>query len=88
MVLVDSASSPVLLSPPPCVDSVMPVSAAMAEAGRCLLSQQAGILAGNNAGMAAYVAFVMGAKMEVGPGLLPVVMFVNMITFRPGRPSP
>jgi len=64
VVLVDSASAPVLPSPPPCVDSVIPVSAAMAEAGRCLLSQQAGILAGNNAGMAAYVAFVMGAKME------------------------
>ena len=88
MVLVDSASAPVLPSPPPCVDSVIPVSAAMAEAGRCLLSQQAGILAGNNAGMAAYVAFVMGAKMEVGPGLVPVVMCIDMINFRPGRPLP
>ena len=42
------------------------VCQAKAQAGRCLLSQQAGILAGTNAGMAAYVAFVMGARMEVG----------------------
>ena len=42
------------------------VCEAAAQAGRCLLSQQAGILAGSNAGMAAYVAAVMGARMEVG----------------------
>ena len=42
------------------------VCEAAAQAGRCLLSQQAGILAGTNAGMAAYVAAVMGARMEVG----------------------
>jgi len=67
VVLVDSEEQPLLLDElPQGVESVMMVTKEQAELGRSLLLQQAGLLAGTSAGMAAYVAFIMEARMEVG----------------------
>ena len=66
VVLVDSEEQPLLLDElPQGVESVMMVTKEQAELGRSLLLQQAGLLAGTSAGMAAYVAFIMEARMEV-----------------------
>lgn len=68
VVLVDSQEAPLLEDDelPQGVESVVQVTEEQAEAGRGLLFQQASILAGQNAGRAAYVAFVMEAKIETG----------------------
>lgn len=66
VVLAEPKGRPTLCEPPEGVESVMQVSQAMAEVGRSLLYQQAGILAGVNAGMAAYLAFIMEGKLEKG----------------------
>jgi len=69
VVLVDSQEAPLLEEDelPQGVESVVQVTEEQAEAGRGLLFQQASILAGKNAGRAAYVAFIMEAKIEVDP---------------------
>lgn len=66
VVLADSKERPVLSKqpPPPGVHSVMTVSRDKAETGRSLLFQQSGILAGINAGLAAFIAFILDAKLE------------------------
>lgn len=66
VVLAECKESPNLSELPIGVESVMEVSQDMAEVGRSLLYQQAGILAGINAGMAAYLAFIMEGKLETG----------------------
>jgi len=68
VVLVDSQEAPLLEEDelPQGVESVVQVTEEQAEAGRGLLFQQASILAGKNAGRAAYVAFIMEAKIETG----------------------
>jgi len=67
VVLADSQEAPLLEDElPQGVESVVQVSEGQAEAGRGLLFQQASILAGQNAGRAAYVAFIMEAKIETG----------------------
>lgn len=67
VVLADSEEAPALAGKIPAgVEAVLAVSGARAEAGRALLFQQGGILAGANAGMAAYAAFIMEAKIETG----------------------
>lgn len=67
VVLVDSQEAPLLEEElPQGVESVVRVTEDQAEAGRGLLFQQASILAGQNAGRAAYVAFIMEAKIETG----------------------
>jgi len=67
VVLADSQEAPFLEDElPEGVESVVQVSEEQAEAGRGLLFQQASILAGQNAGRAAYVAFIMEAKIETG----------------------
>jgi hypothetical protein len=68
VVLVDSQEAPLLEDDelPQGVESVVQVTEEQAEAGRGLLFQQASILAGQNAGRAAYVAFIMEAKIETG----------------------
>lgn len=66
VVLVDSQEQPLLLDElPKGVESVMMVTKEQAEVGRSLLLQQGGLLAGASAGMAAYIAFIMEARMEV-----------------------
>jgi len=67
VVLADSQEAPLLEDElPQGVESVVRVTEEQAEAGRALLFQQASILAGQNAGRAAYVAFIMEAKIETG----------------------
>jgi len=67
VVFADSQEAPFLEDElPEGVESVVQVSEEQAEAGRGLLFQQASILAGQNAGRAAYVAFIMEAKIETG----------------------
>lgn len=66
VVLAECKERPRLSELPIGVESVMQVSADLAEVGRSLLYQQAGILAGMNAGMAAYLAFIMEGKLEGG----------------------
>jgi len=68
LVLVDSQEAPLLQDEvlPEGVESVVQVTEEQAEAGRGLLFQQASILAGQNAGRAAYVAFLMEAQIETG----------------------
>jgi len=68
LVLVDSQEAPLLEDEvlPEGVESVVQVTEEQAEAGRGLLFQQASILAGQSAGRAAYVAFIMEAKIETG----------------------
>jgi len=67
VVLVDSQEAPLLEDElPEGVESVVQVTEEQAEAGRGLLYQQASILAGQNGGRAAYVAFIMEAKIEAG----------------------
>jgi len=50
--------------PPEGVESVILVSKDNAETGRSLLFHQSAILAGTNAGMAAYLAFIMEAQIQ------------------------
>lgn len=67
VVLADSEEAPALAGKTPAgVEAVLAVSGTRGEAGRALLFQQGGILAGANAGMAAYAAFMMEAKIETG----------------------
>lgn len=67
VILADSEEAPALAGKIPAgVEAVLAVSGARAEAGRALLFQQGGILAGANAGLAAYAAFIMEAKIETG----------------------
>lgn len=66
VVLAESKESPRLSELPLGVESIMLVAQDKAEVGRSLLFQQAGILAGINAGMAAYLAFIMEGQMETG----------------------
>lgn len=66
VVLADSKERPVLSkqAPPQGVHSVMSVSRDQAQTGRSLLFHQSGILAGTNAGLAAFIAFMLDAKLE------------------------
>lgn len=66
VVLVDSKENPRLSDQPlPFgVEAVMLVSQEKGEIGKSLLFQQSGILAGINAGMAAFIAFVMETQLE------------------------
>jgi len=66
VVLADSKERPLLSkqAPPPGVHSVMTVSRDQAQTGRSLLFHQSGILAGTNAGLAAFIAFMLDAKLE------------------------
>jgi len=67
VILVDSQEAPLLDDELPTgVESIVQVTEEQAEAGRGLLFQQASILAGQNAGRAAYVAFIMEAKIKTG----------------------
>jgi len=76
VVLADCEEAPMVAGVMPLGVEVIVVTKEQSELGRALLLQQGGLLVGGSAGMAAFVAFTMAARIEEGASI--AIMATNL----------